>query len=139
MSKIADRFNLASKNQNISVADIDFTPNKKYDGNFEDVFDIDVIINSWNNILLTPKGSYDHDPQYGSNLFSLLYEPMCIETEDTIRDDIYSSIYFYDNRATISDIRITVSNVTKSYNIKIEILYNGETKYLSLDVANLSG
>jgi len=45
-------------------------------GDFRKVRDIDVILTSWTNILLTPRGTYIFDPEYGSNLHLILFDPV---------------------------------------------------------------
>ena len=52
---------------------IDYTPVISSSGNFTILYDIDAILNSWNNILITPRGSMDHDPEYGSTLYLYLF------------------------------------------------------------------
>jgi len=138
MSNPLNRFHLSSKVENINSYDIDYIDDLNPLGDYKRIQDIDVIINSWNNILLTPRGSYDHDPQYGSGLFDLLFEPMCTDTEIQIKNEIFNSVYYYDDRATISDIKINTIK-TGGYNVIIYVEYMGKTEQISLDITELAG
>jgi len=132
MANPLNRFHLSSS-VNYSVdKDIDYIAFKSPLGDFKRIEDIDVVINSWNNILLTPRGSYDHDPMYGSGLFNLIFEPDDANTEILIAEEIERSIGYYDDRGKIKFIEIDFED--KSYVVNIKIEYKGEVKPLTLYV-----
>jgi len=142
MANPLSRFHLSSRNRTVEIEYIDYVPklNNTYD--YTKIENIDVIINSWNNILLTPRGTYDHDPNYGSGLFDLIYEPIDNETAGLIKDEIISSVYYYDNRASINDINIKFMkgvSAKKGYNVKIDVEYRGEIKQMSLNFISTHG
>jgi phage baseplate assembly protein W len=139
MANPLSRFQLSSRTRTERVEYFDYISSLTPIGDFERIENIDVIINSWNNILLTPRGSYDHDPQYGSGLFDLIFEPADVDTENSIIDEIYNSIQYYDTRAAIQSVKITFlksSGQMKGYNVKIDVDYNGQIKTLTLNVVS---
>ncbi len=95
-------------------------------GDFKRVSDLNVILNSWNNILLTPRGTYLHDPEFGSDLYKYVFEPSDDTTVEGIKREIADRISIYDNRATIDDIEVTIQNDGKRFDIIIYVNYQGE-------------
>ena len=100
---------------------------------FERITDINTILNSWNNILLTPKGTYPFDPEYGSNLYKLIFEPLDDRTVEQIEREVVYTINRYDDRAEIEAVNITyLKGSEKGFNVDLEVNYNGETGNLSV-------
>lgn len=131
MSNILNRF--TNKNVGNEQTIFDFLPKITPYGDFKQIKEIDVIITSWNNILSTSKGSYLHDPEYGSNLYKLIFDPMDDTTKEQIKSEILDTISYYDDRAEIVHIEV-VSNVTKTgYKVNIKIKYKGDTKLMTLE------
>ncbi len=95
-------------------------------GDFKRIDDINVIINSWNNILLTPRGTYLHDPEFGSDLYKYVFEPIDSATVDGIKREVVNRIAIYDDRAAIEDVEVTISTDGKRISIKIYVNYQGE-------------
>lgn len=95
-------------------------------GDFKRIDDINVIINSWNNILLTPRGTYLHDPEFGSDLYKYVFEPADSDSIEGIKNEVIERISLYDDRALIEDVEVNVSNDGKRVSLKIFILYKGE-------------
>ena len=95
-------------------------------GDFKRIDDINVIINSWNNILLTPRGSYLHDPEFGSDLYKYVFEPSDDSTVDGIKREVIDRISLYDDRASIEDVNVSISNNGKRISLSILINYQGE-------------
>ena len=95
-------------------------------GDFKRIDDINVIINSWNNILLTPRGTYLHDPEFGSDLYKYVFEPADADSVEGIKNEVIERISLYDDRALIEDVEVNVSNDGKRVSLKIFILYKGE-------------
>ncbi len=100
-------------------------------GDFSKVQDIEVILSSWNNILLTPVGTYPFDSDFGSNLMSYIFEPADTGTAEMIQSEIRQKLSKYDDRATITDIKINFLNNQKGFNVDIEVNYNGKKALLS--------
>jgi len=140
MANPLNRFHLTPKTRTEEIEYFDYIPVISPVGDYTRVENIDVLINSWNNILLTPKGSYDHDPNYGSNLFNLIFQPTNVDTENAISDEIYSSLYYYDNRASINSMKIKFlkgKQSKKGYCVEIYVKYKGKIKPLTINITSL--
>jgi phage baseplate assembly protein W len=131
--------NLLKRFQQESVGsdnrDFDYLPKIEPKGDFKRIEGINAIINSWNNILLTPKRSYPYDPEYGSNLYRLVFDPVDDETAQKIIDEVVLAIELYDDRATIDDIKIYRLRNGKGFSIDLFVEYEGETGNLSLEIS----
>lgn len=130
MANLLDRF----KASVIGSADTirDYLPKIEAKGDFQSTSNLNVIINSWNNILLTPRRSYPHDPEYGSDLYKMVFDPLDEITVQKIEDEVYNSIQIYDNRAFIENIDIKYLRNEKGVSLDIYVDYKGETDILSL-------
>jgi len=129
-SDILKRFNTEVIGSNDII--YDFLPKIAAVGEFKRLQNIDVIISSWNNILLTPKRTYLHDPEYGSDLFKLIFEPVDSITIERIKNEIVLAIRRYDNRAEIDDIIITLLTSKKGFSVDVHINYQGEKGRLTM-------
>jgi len=70
---LLDRFNkqiLGSKSKIF-----DFTAKISPSGDFAKIKDIEVILASWNNILINPEKTGPFDKNYGSKLLNFIFEP----------------------------------------------------------------
>jgi phage baseplate assembly protein W len=103
-------------------------------GDFKRISDLEVIINSWNNILLTPRRSYMFDPEYGSNIYKMIFEPADEKTQAQIIEEVVESIRRYDDRATISDVRVDFLSNGKGFNVGIDVEYEGQTGQLEIAI-----
>lgn len=101
-------------------------------GDFKRVKDLNVILNSWNNILLTPRGTYLHDPEFGSDLYKYVFEPSDDESIEGIKNEIIDRITLYDDRATIEDVEVTISLDGKKVHLSIYVDYQGEKGILDV-------
>ena len=101
-------------------------------GDFKRVQDLNVIINSWNNIILTPKRTYLHDPEYGSNLHKLVFEPADSDTVEMIKSELYDTLLYYDDRASIDEIEVIIKANGKGYHLNIFVTYEGAKGTLSV-------
>lgn len=101
-------------------------------GDFKRVKNIDVIITSWNNILMTPRRTYIMDPEYGSDLHLILFEPVDETTVERIKTEVESRIQLYDDRATIEDIEVVLNSNRKGFTVNILVEYEGDVKTLSV-------
>ncbi len=95
-------------------------------GDFKRIDDLNVIINSWNNILLTPRGTYLHDPEFGSDLYKYVFEPADSATVESVKNEVVDAISLYDDRATIEDVQVELSNNGKRMTVRLFINYQGE-------------
>lgn len=101
-------------------------------GDFRRIDGIQVILNSWNNILITPKRSYMFDPEYGSNLYKLVFEPADDDTIDKIEKEVIDTIQRYDDRALIKNVTINFLPNQKGFQVNIEVTYKGDRSQLQV-------
>ena len=130
MSNILDKFKDTSIGSSGRV--MDFTPKINPSGDFSKIYDINAVLNSWINILSTPKGSYDHDPEFGCNLYLLLFEPADDDTKNAIESEILTSLSTYDNRAKIEKIDISFLRNKKGFSVSVMANYYGSRSNISV-------
>lgn len=90
----------------IYYSDIDIELTKITSGDIKKDVNIDAIINSLKNILLTMKGSRRMLPEFGSNLQRLVFEPIDEITAREIGEEIIDSVRRWDNRIIFTDILV---------------------------------
>jgi phage baseplate assembly protein W len=130
MANLLSRFNQAVAGSNSKLADYQATV-ASY-GDFRRIKDIEVILSSWNNILITPKRSYQFDPEYGSDIYKLIFEPADEETLERVRAEVIETLLRYDDRALIENININILPNRKGYNIAVDVRYEGQTGQLEV-------
>lgn len=130
MANLLDRFNKQVVGSDGKI--YDYLPKITASGEFKRIKDIDVIISSWNNILLTPRGSFLFDPEYGSDLHKLIFEPVDDTTVERIKSEVATRLILYDNRATIINTEITLKPNGKGFQLNIQVEYDGDTGSLSI-------
>jgi len=130
MANILDRFNLDVIGSSGKIADI--LPYISPKGDFKRVTDFNTILNSWNNILLTPRRTYLFDPEYGSDLYKQVFAPADEDTIEEIKDEIMDRLMYYDDRASIDNIDIQFTTNKKGFNVSIYVSYEGDKKELNL-------
>jgi len=101
-------------------------------GDFKRIDGIQVILNSWNNILITPKRSYIFDPEYGSNLYKLVFEPADENTVEKIQTEVIECIQKYDDRALIKNVTINFLPNQKGFQVNIDVSYKGDQSQLQV-------
>jgi phage baseplate assembly protein W len=132
MANLLDRFNKNVIGSESKIAD--YRSIISSGGDFRRIEDIEVILSSWNNILLTPRRTYMFDPQYGSNLYKMVFEPADERTQSQIVNEVVDTIRKYDDRARINNVRVLFSTNKKGFNISIDVEYEGNTGQLELVV-----
>ena len=130
MANLLSRFNKTVAGSDNKLAD--YKSKIAVAGDFSRVKDIEVIINSWNNILLTPKRTYMFDPEYGSNLYKMIFEPVDEKTQEQIIQEVVTSLRKYDDRARIKDVNIEFLSNRKGLNVAVEVEYEGNTGQLKV-------
>jgi phage baseplate assembly protein W len=103
-------------------------------GDFRRIDNIQVILNSWSNILTTPRRTYMFDPEYGSDLYKLIFEPADNTTKRAIIDETVSVLTRYDDRARINDINVEFLPNRKGFNVAVDVEYEGETGQIEVIV-----
>lgn len=112
----------------------DYLPKIMSTGDFKRVKDIDVIISSWNVILNTPRRTYLFDPNFGSDLYKMIFEPADDQTVERIKTEVETRIRTYDNRASIEDIQVLLNRNGKGFTVNVLVEYEGETSSLSVKI-----
>lgn len=130
MANLLDRFNKEVVGSRGRIADYLSKISSK--GDFARTTNINVILTSWNNILLTPRRSYTWDPDYGSDLYKMVFEPADNETVERIKDEVATQLMIYDDRAKITNIDITFLSNLKGFDVTLNVNYMGEESELSL-------
>ena len=64
------------------------------------------VINSIKNIVFTNKGERLYNPDFGTNVYKLLFENFSKFTSDTLRIDIITAIENYEPRAKINNVYV---------------------------------
>ena len=128
MANLLDRFNKTVAGSESKLAD--YKSKISSVGDFKRISDIEVILSSWNNILLTPKRTYMFDPEYGSDLYKLVFEPADERTQEQITREVVNSLRKYDDRAIINDVRVSFLSNQKGFVVAVDVEYEGETSQL---------
>jgi phage baseplate assembly protein W len=110
--------------------DVDFKQNITSSGDLRRLTGINTIINSWNNILNIPRGTYDCDPDFGSDLHKLVFEPADQKTLSKIKTEIQRSILHYDSRARIISIDVKFLIGGKGFSVNVTLSYKNEKSTL---------
>jgi phage baseplate assembly protein W len=131
MANLLDRFNTAVRGAGGRIAD--YQSKIVASGDFKRITELAVILNSWNNILQTPRRTYIFDPEYGSELYRLVFEPADEETISLIENEVEDTLLRYDDRASITNLEVTYFSNFKGFNVNVEVSYRGVTGELSID------
>lgn len=129
MANLLNRFNESVAGSNTKIAD--YLSSVAVAGDFKRIRNLEVILNSWNNILITPKRSYQYDPEYGSDLYKLVFEPADDITLEKVINEVKNTLMRYDDRATINDIDVVFFSNQKGFSLTIDVDYEGDTKQLN--------
>jgi phage baseplate assembly protein W len=130
MANLLDRFRKEVTGSDNRLQD--FLPKITSAGDFQKIYDINVIIASWNNILVTPRRTHLHDPEYGSDLHKMVFEPVDDQTVDAIKTEIEDRIQRYDDRARIESIEVRLISGRKGFEVDVYVDYGGDIGTLSL-------
>ena len=109
----------------------DFAAEISPSGDFVKINDLEVILVSWNNLLLTPTRTYVFDPAYGCDIMKFIFEPCDDDTATAIKDEIKNKLLQYDDRAYIEDIQITFMKNMRGFAVDIYVSYNGQKGTIS--------
>ena len=130
MANILERFIKSARGTDIQPHD--FIPYISSIGDFKRIRNINVILNSWNNILLTPLGSYIYDPNFGSDLYKLIFEPADAGTVAAIKNEVKTRIENYDTRGEILGITVVMLPNKKGFNVNVECGFRGASGEISI-------
>lgn len=130
MANLLDRFNKSVVGRENSISDYKSSIDSR--GDFRRITDLTVILTSWNNILTTPRRTYMFDPEYGSDLYKMIFEPADADTQTQIINEVVDTLKKYDDRARIKDVYVSFTVNKKGFNISIDVEYEGESGQLEL-------
>jgi phage baseplate assembly protein W len=91
-------------------------PNKK---DVTRLFNEDAVKRSIRNIILTNKGEKLMDPQFGSNINSLLFEQMTPATEDILKHYVMSAIENHEPRAMVLGVIVSALYDMNAYGVTV--------------------
>lgn len=112
---------------------VDFTGVIEPSGELKKLVNLDVILNSWYNILRTPVRSHLSDPEFGTNLHRIVFETTTANTAEFIKDEIIHKLGKYDDRALVSDVKVVFFSNMKGFNVIITGKYQDEEKDLKVN------
>lgn len=132
MANLLDRFKKSGVGSAGRIAD--YLPKVAPYGDFTRITNINTILASWNNILLTPTRTYMHDPEYGTDLIKYIFEPATDATLEKIKKEIEYKLTLYDDRARIDDLEVFFLQNKKGFVTNIYVNYEGEQAELSATI-----
>lgn len=113
---------------------VDYVSTVSSSGDFSRVTNIQAILTSWNNILLTPIRTYVANPEYGSELYKYVFEPADDVTIEGIKEEIRYRLMLYDDRALITSIDIYFMSDGHGFVVDLGLEYDGETASLEVEI-----
>ena len=125
MANLLDRFQktvIGSKYRYLDFNDI-ISPS----GDFTRITNLTVILKSWYTLLVTPKRTVDHDPEFGCDIYRYVFMPADIDTMNDIIDEVSYAIKTYDNRNKLKGVTVKFLSNKKGFIINIVAEYQGET------------
>lgn len=123
MANLLDRFNYQNTGSNSKIFDISAKISPS--GDFAKLKDLDVILSSWNAILLTPVGTYPFDPEFGSRLLNYVFEPADIQTVKNIETEIMVKLSRYDDRGKVLSIDVKYLPNKKGFTVNVHVEFEG--------------
>jgi phage baseplate assembly protein W len=132
MANLLSRFNETVAGSNSKLAD--YTSKVAPAGDFKRIKNIEVLISSWNNILITPRRTYMFDPEYGSDLYKMIFEPADQDTVNKVINEVTRTLLRYDDRASIEGVDVTFFTNRKGFSVAVDVVYKGDTGQLQVVV-----
>ncbi len=78
------------------------------------------------NLVLTQRGEKLFQPEIGSGVYDLLFEPMDLFTADAIRDEIINTLGQYEPRITLGPVTVRANEDTNSFDVTVEYRIVGQ-------------
>ena len=78
------------------------------------------------NLVLTQKGEKLFQPEIGSGVYELLFEPMDPFTADSIRDELINTLGQYEPRITILEVDVEPNEDTNTFDVTVEYRIVGQ-------------
>ena len=95
-------------------------------GDFAKVQGINVIILSLRNLLLTPLGTYPFNPNYGSELYKKVFDPLDNETIEDIEFEIRDRVVEFDDRINVQSVTVVPLSDKKGVSVTVKIKKDAE-------------
>lgn len=99
----------------------------------ETLYDSDSIKQSILTLLKTQKGERLFRPNTGSDLESILWQPMSDSTANDLKTEIIATIQ-QDPRCVISELEVTADASNYCYNVYLSVLVNGVESQVELQL-----
>ena len=116
-------------------SDIDFTFTKKpVTADVALSYDDQAIIRSVRNLLLTNFYERPFQPNLGSNINKLLFEPVNSLTSGNLKEDIRNVITNYEPRVGIDEIVVTPNEDENAYNITLQFYIGNNTSPTTINL-----
>lgn len=125
-NKNIEDFNRIVPGQNDEPRDI--RPSLNQFGDFEEILGIDTVIENLRRMLLTPRGTYPFDPEFGSDIYKFIFEPADLVTKEEIEYEVSSLISYLRYPKTKITYKVIFFNDSKGFRLDFDIKYNGEHK-----------
>lgn len=106
----------------ITYCDLEINFKKNVYGVVKNVYNANSVKQSIFTILQTRKGERVMRPDFGSNLYALLFQPMDDDTVSDIRYEVFNAISEWEDRVIIEEIMITPYYAENQY--VINMTYN---------------
>jgi len=118
---------------------VDIMPKLNAYGDFTEVNGKDAVINAVRNVLMCPRGTYPFDPNYGSNFYKKLFEPMDIQTEQEIQFELEDCIRAYIPEVILNNIHIKLNgNKSATIDLMLKMANEKNETKLSFNIKNLT-
>ena len=101
------------------VVKVDFARNP-FTQDVSQVSNDNAIKQSLKNLVMTQPGEKLYQPQIGSGVRQLLFEPMDGFTADAIRDDILNTVGQHEPRITINNLAVVEQYDANQFNVTID-------------------
>jgi phage baseplate assembly protein W len=109
-------------------ADLDLTFNRAPGtGDIAMRYDDQAVISSIRNLLLTNYYERPFQPDLGSNIDAVLFEPATDLTANILENEISTTIKNYEPRATISTLQVTLNPDQNSFYVYMEVYIGNNT------------
>lgn len=87
--------------------------------------DVNAVKQALKNVLLTQKGEKPFNPNYGSGVYDLLFEPMDYLVSSVMQKEIETTIENYEPRVELIDVECNPNFDLNQYEIRIEFYVTG--------------
>ena len=109
-------------------SDIDFTFTRKPGTNDVAIsYDEMAVIRSVLNLLLTNNYERPFNPELGSNINTILFEPMSPITAEALRLEIENTVKNYEPRASLKNVEVSVTPDQNAYTASLEFYIENAT------------